>query len=275
MTLHWADERYVRVYTRDTVEWNMLCWQARAIWTLILRKVNRAGLLELGRFGARGLAVAIKMPADVTEAGLKGTEEGPGLIEDGCVKLSGTTLVVPNFMEAQEASASDAARAKAYRERKRAELLDAQSRNVTRASHVVTDRHDANESSLCAVPSRAVPSRTEEHSPAADAAEFDFDAGYSLYPRKEGRKKGLQRCRSQITTRSKYDAWLTAVKNYAAKILAEGAEPRFVKQFDTFMGCWEDFVEYQPPLIRAGSRRGNEPPMEHAAETRDSTEEYT
>jgi hypothetical protein len=86
---------------------------------------------------------------------------------------------------------------------------------------------------------------------------FDFESVYALYPRKEGRKKGLQRCRSQITTRLKYDALARAVKNYSAKVKAEHTEPQYVKQFDTFMGCWEDFVDYQPQL----PVNGTHPPL--------------
>jgi hypothetical protein len=75
-------------------------------------------------------------------------------------------------------------------------------------------------------------------SPPAPRDDFDFDAVYALYPRKEGKKKGLQRCRSQIKSRLKYDALLQAVKNYAAV-----ASPGYEKHFDTFMGCWEDYAD--------------------------------
>jgi hypothetical protein len=39
------------------------------------------------------------------------------LLDDGCVQQSGTKLIVTNFVAAQEASASDARRAREYRER--------------------------------------------------------------------------------------------------------------------------------------------------------------
>ncbi len=71
---------------------------------------------------------------------------------------------------------------------------------------------------------------------------FDFEAVYSAYPRKLGRKKGMQRCKTQIRTREKYDALLRAVANYRAKIAKDGVEERFIKQFDTFMNCWEDYL---------------------------------
>src|SRR4051812_34670403 len=115
--MRWEDERYVRLYTRDTVEWEMLCWQARALMPQILRKVDRAGLLELGKHGARGLAKSVKLPLDVVQFGLDGTDEGPGLLPSGSVELRGTLLVIPNFIAAQETASSDAQRKRDQRER--------------------------------------------------------------------------------------------------------------------------------------------------------------
>lgn len=246
--MNWPEERYVRLYVRDTVEWDMLPWQSRALFPLLVRKVDRAGLLELGKYGPRGLAHTVGLPVEVVEPGLS------GLIEDGCVAQTGTTLVVPNFIEAQEATASDAARSKAYRERKRAETVEAASRDVTESSRVITDRHEPTESSPLSVPSLAVPNRTEDIPSPSARESFDFEAGYALYPRKIGHKKGMQRCRSQITSRSKYDAWMKAIANYAAKVRAEGATAQYVKHFDTFMGCWEDYaIAGSTPTASRGS----------------------
>lgn len=125
--MDWENERYVRLYTRDTVEWEMLPWQARALFPLLLRKVDRIGYLPLGRHGAKGLAALVKLPPDVVEVGLE------GLLEDGCVvKLedkAGEILFVPNFVPAQEARQSDKARKAKQRELERAKAL-ARSRGV-------------------------------------------------------------------------------------------------------------------------------------------------
>lgn len=71
---------------------------------------------------------------------------------------------------------------------------------------------------------------------------FDFEGLYASYPRKEGKKKGLQRCRSQITSLAKWEALKRAVNNYRARVERERTEPKFIKQFDTFMNCWEDYL---------------------------------
>lgn len=126
--MDWENERYVRLYTRDTVEWEMLPWQSRALWPLLLRKVDRIGYLPLGRHGCRGLAALVKLPPEVVEPGLE------GLLEDGCVvkledKAGGEILFVPNFVPAQEARQSDKARKAKQRELERAKAL-ARSRGV-------------------------------------------------------------------------------------------------------------------------------------------------
>lgn len=147
--MRWADERYVRLYTRDTIDWNALGWEAQALFVFILRKVDRAGLLELGRQGLRGLAALVGMPLDVVERAL------PLLLEDRCVEQRGSTVVIPNFIEAQESPQSDAQRKRNQRENDLARALleeralsvtnrDESSQNVTKghtASHAVTSSH--------------------------------------------------------------------------------------------------------------------------------------
>jgi hypothetical protein len=122
--MHWENERYVRIYVRDTVELLALGWEGRALLWEILRKADRAGVVPLGKAGARGLAALTGVPVEVVERVL------PILISDGCVEMSGTNLVVPNFIEAQEASMSSAARQRECRERRRDQI-----RNGLRDDH--------------------------------------------------------------------------------------------------------------------------------------------
>lgn len=143
--MRWEDERYVRVYTRDTAEWRALGWEAQALVHQLFRKVDRAGLLELGRTGLRGLADLTQIPLEVVERAL------PILIEDGCVTWvsDGRSLFIPNFLEAQSAKSSDKARQQAARERARdgarggARQVPAPlpALAVTRSGTIVTRRH--------------------------------------------------------------------------------------------------------------------------------------
>jgi hypothetical protein len=115
--MRWEDERYVRVYTRDTVDWQSLSFDAQALLLLLLRKVDRAGLLPLGKHGKRGVAIAIGHARE-WERLAPALEE---LLSDGCVTLTddGTTILVPNFIAAQESTASAVQRTREYRERER------------------------------------------------------------------------------------------------------------------------------------------------------------
>lgn len=161
--MRWEDERYVRVYTRDTVDWQGLSFEAQALFVLLLRKVDRAGLLDLGKPGKRGVAVAIGHAREW--ARLEPALEE--LLADGCARLvdDGRRLLVPNFLAAQEAKASDKSRQQKSRETARdvaaAEPVlsrDAESHGVTvghMAGQNVTVGHAA---SRHVTPSRAVPS---------------------------------------------------------------------------------------------------------------------
>lgn len=176
--MRWEDERYVRIYTRDTPDWIAMKWQGRAVFYELCRKVDRSGFIAVGKSGMRGLAGCLLMPQDVTEEGID------ELLTDGCVKRVDGGLLIGNFIEAQETPQSDRARKRAQRERDRdskkatssgaghapaADQVDtghsvtnrdAESQNVTESharSQTVTNGHTA---SLCAVPYRTEPTNT-------------------------------------------------------------------------------------------------------------------
>jgi hypothetical protein len=159
--LDWLNERYVRVYCRDTPSWKVLPWEARALWLFLLRRMDRAGTMDLGKHGARGIAASVDMPLAMVEQHLA------TLLEDGMLVLegddSGARLRVPNYIAANETPSSPAERKRASRERARAIARmeaystvtkpDIESRNVTKShaeSHAVTRSHS--------VPYRTVPS---------------------------------------------------------------------------------------------------------------------
>jgi hypothetical protein len=115
--MRWEDERYVRVYVRDTAEWLALGWQAQTLLVLLLRKADRAGIVHTGKAGVRGLAALVGMPLDVVTVAL------PALLEDGCLRGMEGGYVFPNFLLAQEAKSSDAQRKREQRARDRDKAL--------------------------------------------------------------------------------------------------------------------------------------------------------
>jgi len=149
--MDFASERYVRLYVRDTITWTALGWQGQTVLALTLRKLDRSGVLEIGgRDPAQAIAMTTGLPVEIVEIGL------PRLIAEEVLEMGDRTLVMPKYLDAQEAVQTDAHRAREYRSRMRDKartsrnVTDA-SRNVTETSRGVTRRHAA---SLLAVPSR-------------------------------------------------------------------------------------------------------------------------
>ena len=152
--MDWHDERYVRLYTRDTVNWKLMGWQARCLMPLLLRKADRAGCVDIGEDGAEGIAALVDIPVEVAEVGLR------NLLARGAVVIKDGTLCFPKYMDAQEAKHSDRARQEESRGRKRDALL----RKRDELSHGVTSGHTDEQSvtsghaaSPDVTPSRAVP----------------------------------------------------------------------------------------------------------------------
>lgn len=163
MTMRWEDERYVRLYTRNTPSWRRLGWQGRYVLMALLREVDRAGVLDLGEEDPQEqletLAGALEMPVEVAAVGLG------ALRRRGTVELRGSKLVLPNFLEAQEVRQSDAARQRAHRERARdlarAGLLSPPE-GPPALSQNVTDCHTLSHAVTPSLPSRAEPPDPDE-----------------------------------------------------------------------------------------------------------------
>ena len=190
MSLRWEDERYVRFYTRDTTDWLLLSWKAQGLLGLIFRKVDRAGVLDLGKSGKRGICVHIGGAAAWSEIEPALDE----LLADGCVEIRGVHLIVPNFIEAQEATISDAQRKREQRARARdltrfraltgqdVPQRDEMSDHETETSRPVTSGHVATRE---VTPIRSVPSdpiRTESTQSRARVMGAWKDAGLPGLP---------------------------------------------------------------------------------------------
>lgn len=141
--MRWDDERYVRLYTRDTANWLKWPWQARALLPLLLRKVDRAGLLKLSRSEIiSDLSAVVGLPHEVVSVGLSALRKHAD-DERATVEVSDAgLLLVPNHMEAQEAGTSNRLRQEDSRRRARdaahkpAESLDTVSHPVTGSNGV-------------------------------------------------------------------------------------------------------------------------------------------
>lgn len=74
---------------------------------------------------------------------------------------------------------------------------------------------------------------------------FNFDHLYQLYPKKAGKKIGVQRCESQIKSSDKYDQLKLSIENYSQQCRNDDTDRKYIKQFSTFMNCWEDYLEIE------------------------------
>lgn len=129
--MNWPDEQWRKLYVRDTAEWLALCWQARALLPLLLRKCDGSGVVQLkpGPSRQRLLGVLVGLPPEVVETGIS------DLLADGCLVESPSGFCLRNFVDAQEARASDKLRKAESRARRRASAIG------HAASHGVTPGH--------------------------------------------------------------------------------------------------------------------------------------
>jgi len=70
---------------------------------------------------------------------------------------------------------------------------------------------------------------------------MNFEEIYKTYPRKIGKKEGMQKCKNKIKTEEKYNQLKVAVENYAKYV--KSTNTQYIKHFSTFMNNWEDWIE--------------------------------
>lgn len=112
LRLDWPSERYVRLYVRDTPDWDALSWPAQALYMQLNRKATRAGYIDLGRLGRRGVGAVLHRSdlwAPVLEPALAELEA------DGCIRIEGDLLVIDQFVEAQEAVSTSKGRQRKHK----------------------------------------------------------------------------------------------------------------------------------------------------------------
>ena len=197
--MRWEDERYVRVYTRDTLTWRMLGWQGRSVFLMLLRKVDRAGVFEIGSTApAEALSLTLEVPLDLADAGWR------AMAATGCVALDSGRIVVPNFLEAQETPSSDKARQRKSREMARVTKRDITAENSHAAGYSVTSGHAVSHGVTpnLAVPSLAVPCLTELQKPPPTATP---PAQVLVKPKRSQPTEEQSKCRKAIA-----DAFQTA-----------------------------------------------------------------
>src|SRR5678816_187087 len=99
MSLDWASEHYVRLFTKETEEDLLLSWEARALWHELLKRFDKHGFIK-ARQGARTIAALIRYPVEVVERCL------PELLNDGRIDQLTDGLCAPNYKSANSTPVS-------------------------------------------------------------------------------------------------------------------------------------------------------------------------
>lgn len=153
--MRFEDEKYVRIFTRDTTNWKMLSWYAQTLLLHLSRKVDRAGVLELGTHGLRGITAHLeKLPQEdwpkyeqALRDELIGGSDPPLAYRGGC-------LVWKKFIEGQECKMSDAARQRMSREK---------ARDLRLHGHLIDDGGEATQVQAPESPSQGAVFFFQEH----------------------------------------------------------------------------------------------------------------
>lgn len=206
--MNYEDEKYVRVYTRKTLTFKLIGWEGRAVLWHLMLEVDRAGVLDLnGEDPVDAVVAMTDVPVEVTRVGLG------RLLARGVVSRVGDVLLIPNFLEAQEAKQTDAHRQRESREKRRDLAMREEVLNVTNRDtgerKPVTDVTEPVKTVTLSLTSLAVPAEltdphkpptggetapsgeSREPNPAALAPDATADAGQK--PRQESREEAARR----------------------------------------------------------------------------------
>jgi hypothetical protein len=88
----------------------------------------------------------------------------------------------------------------------------------------------------------------EDTTPMKDLG-FNFDEIYLYYPRKIGKKKGIERLKKDINTIDKYNLCIQAVKNYSEYCDKNVSDEKFIKHFSTWVLSWSDWIPENMPSL--------------------------
>jgi hypothetical protein len=251
--VNWADERWRKVYIHDTTDWKCLSWEAQALFLMLIRKVNEAGVLDLGRRGRHGLTAHVKMPWEVAGPALDELEQ------DGCIQVSDDqkSLLMTNFLEAQQAHSTDAERKRKYRDRVKAGMRKPQDvpepgqavhktgQIVPLREHGVTSGHAGGplergeRGDICSPIGEQVSFGLEGSEP-SNWREDAIERAYQVYPYKRGKQKGHATLLKQIRNRTDAAALMSAVRHYAEETY--GRPQEYMKYWSTFASDWKSWV---------------------------------
>lgn len=111
--MEWSDERYVKLYVRDTLTWRSWKWETRTVFLHLLKgRLDGSGFIETGAMDpVDALTLQLELPREVVAVGLE------QLLGCGTATLVDRAVLIPKYLEAQEARKSEAQKKRDFRER--------------------------------------------------------------------------------------------------------------------------------------------------------------
>lgn len=88
--------------------------------------------------------------------------------------------------------------------------------------------------------------KTKNNTCAVDTArdsKFQLEEIYKSYPRKLGKKRGIDRLRKEIKTDEDFKALLAALNKYKTHLAESKTEAKFIQHFSTWTNSWRDWLD--------------------------------
>jgi hypothetical protein len=99
--MNFADEPYVRLYTRKTLTHKLLGWEGRAVLRAMIDEFDPAGIFEIRGDAAHCISAVTDIPLEVVQVGLA------RLLETETWIVTGRAITWPTYEEAQNCRRSD------------------------------------------------------------------------------------------------------------------------------------------------------------------------
>ncbi len=268
--MDWSNERYVRIYTRDSRNLKLFGWEGRALLWEVIRKADRAGVLE-GVRDADDVALMVDMPVEVVRTALARIQS----VDPETIQMCGLGAVLPSYILAQESKQSDKQRQRESRARRAAKALQVTpcdlvgSRPVTRKADSVTAGHNESQPvTVChSVPSCAVPSLDPPVVPHGDARKvFDHWAKTMGHERAKLDDKRRRRIEARLKDFT-VEQLCQAISGAKRDPFLMGEDPRAGRRYDGIETLLRDTgqVERLLELETKGQRSKPRPPKPSSA----------
>lgn len=246
--MDWSNERYVRIYTRDSRNLKLFGWEGRALLWETIRKADRAGVIE-GVRNADDLALMVEMPVEVVRSALARIQS----VDPDTIQLTELGVVLPSYIPANESKQSDRQRQRESRARRSAKAREVtpgdaiESPSVTELgesvtaghsrSHAVTACHSVPCRAVPSMPSGSVPSEPRQVSLRSTRQPSDIDLVFGHWKQEHGhpRAKLDHKRRSRISARLKdfsADQLCQAITNAHNDPWLMGEDPKASRKYD-------------------------------------------